>query len=445
MVTNIFKCTDSWALLGDISAIHSLILSNHSAFDMEFYIDPTAALPSDDLSGHRLQNSENFYGYFPEAGFIFVRNWFKALNKNAYGAVSLETFSWIDLSLPRITGFLTLGSTAFDFETDTGQPFEVTQNGISNTYPGGGSTATPVTGLDDASEITIRLTGANTYFRFRSDSWLSLKLAEIGDISTLKESFGPSASAERLSFLESFECNTDLSKVTDLTFAWLGCSSLTSFPYINTSSVTYFNQTWWGCSSLIWPETLVIDTSKGINFHGCWNKITFTKFPPLDFSSALTITWMLYGCTLNNFEDISFPLATDASKLFFEGVGSTIVKNIDMPEVTNFREMFSYSELTILENINLSSGTDFTHFCSFCSSLTSLPAADFSKGINFSNSWNGCTNLICFDALNFSSLTQGLNTFNNCSSLIQPPSTGTPLRNGDDAAAGTWSNPGACP
>jgi len=65
---------------------------------------------------------------------------------------------------------------------------------------------------------------------------------------------------------------TDLSStnnVIDFQLAWVSCSSLTSFPGIDTSSGISFNQTWNGCSGL--TSFPAIDTSKGTNFANLWN------------------------------------------------------------------------------------------------------------------------------------------------------------------------------
>ena len=60
--------------------------------------------------------------------------------------------------------------------------------------------------------------------------------------------------------------------VTNLTDSFLGCSSLTSFPFIDTGKVEDFNATWRNCTSL-------------------------TDFPLLDFSSATTLRSAWSNCT----------------------------------------------------------------------------------------------------------------------------------------------------
>ena len=51
--------------------------------------------------------------------------------------------------------------------------------------------------------------------------------------------------------MTTFTCPFDVtSSVAAFKRAWRGCSSLTDFPELNTSSGTDFYETWYGCSSL---------------------------------------------------------------------------------------------------------------------------------------------------------------------------------------------------
>jgi hypothetical protein len=74
---------------------------------------------------------------------------------------------------------------------------------------------------------------------------------------------------------------------TALTEAFKGtASNMTDFTALDaTSTVTSFYQTWNGCSSLTsFPE---INTSSGTNFRGAWHTCSsLTSFPSLDFSNA---------------------------------------------------------------------------------------------------------------------------------------------------------------
>ena len=78
--------------------------------------------------------------------------------------------------------------------------------------------------------------------------------------------------------------SVDLGNVTSLNGAWTSCSSLTSFPLINTSSCTNFLRCWRQCTSL--ASFPAIDTSLGTSFTLAWEDNAFSTFPALNFSSA---------------------------------------------------------------------------------------------------------------------------------------------------------------
>ena len=86
--------------------------------------------------------------------------------------------------------------------------------------------------------------------------------------------------------LTSVAIGADADLGTDLTTAWRGASNMTTFacPFDVTSSVTSFISTWQDCTSL--TSFPVIDTSSGTNFYNAWRGTFFTDFPSLDFSSG---------------------------------------------------------------------------------------------------------------------------------------------------------------
>jgi len=73
---------------------------------------------------------------------------------------------------------------------------------------------------------------------------------------------------------------------TTVQSAWNGANNMTSFvcPFDVTSSVTSFISTWQDCTSL--TSFPVIDTSSGTSFYNAWRGTFFTDFPSLDFSSG---------------------------------------------------------------------------------------------------------------------------------------------------------------
>ena len=73
--------------------------------------------------------------------------------------------------------------------------------------------------------------------------------------------------------------------ISNFSYAWRGCSSLTSFPPIDTSAGTDFYRAWQGCSSL--TSFPLIDTSAGTNFSQAWRNCTsLTSFPANAFDNV---------------------------------------------------------------------------------------------------------------------------------------------------------------
>jgi hypothetical protein len=183
--------------------------------------------------------------------------------------------------------------------------------------------------------------------------------------------------AERKSYFVTKGAVEDYGSETDFFLAWFGCSSLTSFPLIDTSSGTNFGYTWFGCSSL--TSFPLIDTSSGTSFREAWHGCSsLTSFPLIDTSSGI-----------------------------------------------NFFTAWSHcSSLTSFPLIDTSSGTNFSVAWSHCSSLTSFPLIDTSSGTNFGYTWFGCSSLEdfpagFFDNWNPSSIINGVFnlTWDGCSSL----------------------------
>jgi len=114
----------------------------------------------------------------------------------------------------------------------------------------------------------------------------------------------------------------DTSLVTDFTAFCHGCSSITSFPLIDTSSGLYFSWAWRSCSSL--TSFPLIDTSSGLFFQSTWSDCT--------------------GLDGYDFPTINMGSMTDGASCFSGVTLSTT----------------SYSDLLIsIENLNINTGIDF--------------------------------------------------------------------------------------
>ena len=186
--------------------------------------------------------------------------------------------------------------------------------------------------------------------------------------------------------------------VTSFVLAWNGCSSLTSFPLIDTSSGTSFSNAWQNCTSLL--SFPLIDTSSGTTFSNAWLGCTsLTSFPLLDVSSGTIFTNTWYACSSLT----SFPL-------------------LDTSSGTNFSQTWlGCNSLTSFPLLDTSSGTNFNSAWYGCSSLTSFPLLDTSSGNNFDSAWYGCSSLTSFPLLDTSSSNTFYRAWRFCSSLTSFP------------------------
>ena len=106
----------------------------------------------------------------------------------------------------------------------------------------------------------------------------------------------------------------DTSSGTEFRRAWNGCSSLTSFPSINTSSGTLFNEAWFGCTSL--TSFPLIDTSSSTDFKYAWtNCSSLATFPANAFDNNIatnySFAFLNTALTATSIDDILVSLDTN--------------------------------------------------------------------------------------------------------------------------------------
>ena len=274
-----------------------------------------------------IQNSYRFGGAVADQRFIF------SVKTDNAGTSSNSQFT-----IPTNTTGITQAF-LYDIETSDGQIITSVTGDTTITFPSAGT-------------YDVKISGSFPYMYFNNggDTRKLLNIKNFGIYalgSTNQESAFNGCSDLIISATDigHFENVTDFGQVN--TGAWQNCSSLTSFPLIDTSSGTGFRQTWQGCSSL-------------------------TSFPLIDTSSAVN----LYTAWLNCSSLTSFPL-------------------IDTNNVTNLiGTWISCSSLTSFPLIDTSSATNFLRCWDNCSSLTSFPANIFDTNIasNYTNAFR-TTNL----------------------------------------------------
>jgi hypothetical protein len=246
--------------------------------------------------------------------------------------------------------------------------------------------------------------------------------------------------------LRSFDATVDTSITTNLSNAWLNCSSLVSFPLINTASVTNFVNAWNGCSNL--TSFPLINTASATSLASAWSACSGITFFPLISTAAVTNfdgTWN--GCSgLTSFPLIntaagtnflaawgqcsnltSFPLINTAAGTNFQSAWNQCSNLTSFPLIntaagTNFTNAWlGCNKLTSFPLINTGSGTTFFQAWAYCSSLTSFPLINTAAGTNFQNAWGGCTGLTSFPLINTAAGTNFLLAWYGCSSLTSFP------------------------
>jgi hypothetical protein len=209
---------------------------------------------------------------------------------------------------------------------------------------------------------------------------------------------------------------------TSFSNAWQSCSSLTSFPLINTAAGTNFQQAWQSCSSL--TSFPLINTAAGTNFQQAWrNCFSLTSFPLINTAAGTSFFAAWEKCSSLT----SFPLINTAAGTTFQDAWQSCSSLTSFPLIntaagTTFRDAWrGCSSLTSFPLINTAAGTTFQQAWNACSSLTSFPLINTAAGTTFSNAWNGCSSLTSFPLINTAAGTNFSEAWRSCSSLTSFP------------------------
>jgi hypothetical protein len=194
----------------------------------------------------------------------------------------------------------------------------------------------------------------------------------------------------------------DTSLITQYVRAFQNCTSLTSFPLINTAAGTNFIGTWNDCTSL--TSFPLIDTAAGTNFGFAWlNCNSLTSFPLINTAAGTNFIEAWQSCSSLT----SFPLINTAAGTIFQSAWRNCSSLTSFPLIntaagTNFALAWSgCSSLTSFPLINTAAGTNYDFAWRNCSSLTSFPLINTAAGTNFCVAWLGCSSLTAFPALDF--------------------------------------------
>jgi len=179
-----------------------------------------------------------------------------------------------------------------------------------------------ITGLTTGTTITFPTAG--TYDVFISGAFPRCYFNNVGDKLKLLDikNFGIYALGSTSQEYAFLGCSNMIITATDIGHfenvtsffqAWRDCSSLTSFPLIDTSSGTNFSAAWLGCSSL--TSFPLLDTISGINFSFAWRFCSsLTSFPANAFdtniASNYTNSFSFTNLTTQSIDDILVSLVT---------------------------------------------------------------------------------------------------------------------------------------
>ena len=222
--------------------------------------------------------------------------------------------------------------------------------------------------------------------------------------------------------LRSFDATVDATGGTSFSSAWYGCSSLASFPLINTAGGTTFYQAWHSCSSL--TSFPLVNTANATNVSAAWfNCSGLTSFPLINTAAVTNFYEAWKGCSSLT----SFPLINTASGTTFQNAWQSCSGLASFPLIntgagTNFYLAWANcSSLTSFPLINTGAGTNFRAAWYGCSSLTSFPLINTAAGTNFLDAWQGCSSLTSFPLINIAASTQFGYAWVNCTNLANFP------------------------
>lgn len=209
------------------------------------------------------------------------------------------------------------------------------------------------------------------------------------------------------------------------------CTSLTTAPTFNLSSVSSIRGMFENCSSLTsFPFTSL--PSNIIDIGSLCHKLTqFTTFPSLDISNAVIGTSMFSGLTQNfTVPNWDYSNLTSVFLFFSRSTGltdanmpSTNTLNINWSNIDDATGLFQGTSITTCPNWDFSSITDADSMLEDCASLTTLPSTlDFSNVTDAKQMFRDCTSLATIPILDFSGVEEGREIFSGCISLVTFPS-----------------------
>lgn len=132
----------------------------------------------------------------------------------------------------------------------------------------------------------------------------------------------------------------NISDITNMSFMFNKCSSLTSIPFLDTSNVTSMTYMFNSCKNL--TTIPLLDTSNVTSMNSMFGYCTnLTSIPELDTSKATNMSYMFYDCTnLTSIPELNTSKVTDMNNMFYRCTNLTSIPLLDTSKVTNTTDIF---------------------------------------------------------------------------------------------------------
>ena len=148
----------------------------------------------------------------------------------------------------------------------------------------------------------------------------------------------------------------DTSNVTNMSYLFSECTSLTSISQLDTSKVNDMNHMFYSCNNL-------------------------TSIPQLDTSNVTNMSYLFSGCTsLTSIPQLDTSNVTNMYYIFDRCSILTSIPQLDTSKVTNMNHMFySCNRITSIPQLDTSKVNDMGYIFASCTNLTSIPLLDCSS------------------------------------------------------------------
>ena len=188
--------------------------------------------------------------------------------------------------------------------------------------------------------------------------------------------------------------NGNIGDVTNIQGMFSRCTSLTTVPLFDTSSISNMSSMLQGCTAL-------------------------TSVPLFDTSSVSNISSMFSGCTsLTSVPSFDTSSVTNMNSMFNNCSSLTSIPLLDTSSVTSMQNTFKgCTALTSIPLLDISSATSMQNMFAGCTSLTTVPLLDTSSNRTMYGMFKGCTALTSIPLFNTSSVTNMYQTFQGCTNV----------------------------